>query len=715
MYQVRPETILTFLNDHSIRFPRFQRKQTWKAEQNLKLAISVFKTYPIGVTIINKQNFGSKSTRWLLDGRQRRNALSLMLQNPENIYEWSKKFFGIKNSDQAQDIKDKFWEKISDYLNDSDEDGFQEAKMNALKEGKGEFFFDGKTYSVSANTSKFEEDYQGDFSESDLFSDPETDEGQINTENSEEYNRSLWGNLNELLYIIQITHNLTALKSGFTNPFDFRKFINNLSYVIDGGKVLSGQKLTTFINEYLKSNFDNGIGDPDKKSFYDFIIGRHPLDANAAKNLNILIQKNWDDILNSIKIVEIIKNRLQEAIIGIIETQDITATDSQMIFMLINKEGTKLSAVEILSAKPAWNIPVKSPSREIEKYRIPLYEAINTNYENTVRWDYPATLYDRLTDLNFLFPKLNYSKNNELEKKLTIGFKILSGIYELGIKKEDVDKLALNKDINWESDIDDVIADLNLMGKVLSDAPYFKYLTSWNQTYLSLTSDAIALNFLFIVYFDFKKKGRPISNSTKTKIFINNAIILADRLIYEYVTLKWRGSSDSKISRNLSSFSSLPDKFEIVPDQQWLNITKQINDFFKIEDEDISFTIAKTLIYHIYATNSLMGTPNSNTDVDHIIPQSFFDRSNIVNAKNIKNALFNLCPLPSKENVSKTNKKLRDIDDKWLIQQIEHYSNIKENQFNKFSDVSNWEALRDQRRLFFEEDFIKVKNELINQ
>ncbi len=55
MYQVRPENIASFIEDHSIRFPRFQRKQTWKAEQNLKLAISIFKTYPIGVTLINKQ------------------------------------------------------------------------------------------------------------------------------------------------------------------------------------------------------------------------------------------------------------------------------------------------------------------------------------------------------------------------------------------------------------------------------------------------------------------------------------------------------------------------------------------------------------------------------------------------------------------------------------------------------------------------------------
>jgi|TARA_B110000259_G_C13976527_1_gene386947 hypothetical protein len=35
----------------------------------------------------------------------------------------------------------------------------------------------------------------------------------------------------------------------------------------------------------------------------------------------------------------------------------------------INKKVSKLSAVEILSAKPAWNIPIKTPSKEIEQHK----------------------------------------------------------------------------------------------------------------------------------------------------------------------------------------------------------------------------------------------------------------------------------------------------------------------------------------------------------
>ena len=366
-------------------------------------------------------------------------------------------------------------------------------------------------------------------------------------------------------------------------------------------------------------------------------------------------------------------------------------------------------------AKPAWNIPVKKPSNELEEYRAQLYAAINTQVENTVRWDYPATLYDRLNQLDFLFPKLSYEKNNELEKKLTVGFKILSGIYQKGIKKEDVDQLALNKNISWQSDIDSIIEEINLMGKVLKNSPYFKFLKTWQQTFLGITSDAIALNFLFTTYHDFKRKDSPIGSSAKAKIFVNNAIILADKLVYEYVIQKWRGSSDSKISRNIANFSNLTDKYTQVSDNNWLELMKMINDEQLIDENIISFALCKTLVYHVYSTtHSLMGPDNSKIDVDHIIPQSLFESNgSIPNATNIKNSLFNLCPLPSRDNIKKTNTTLRNIDDPWLIQQIEKYSHIKQNNFIEYSDVNSWEKLKDERRSFYETDFIKAKTKII--
>ena len=51
MYEIRPETLKTFVEDSNIKLPRFQRKQTWDSKKNFELCISLFKEYPIGVTI----------------------------------------------------------------------------------------------------------------------------------------------------------------------------------------------------------------------------------------------------------------------------------------------------------------------------------------------------------------------------------------------------------------------------------------------------------------------------------------------------------------------------------------------------------------------------------------------------------------------------------------------------------------------------------------
>lgn len=47
MYEIRPETLKTFVENPEIKLPRFQRKQTWNEIDNFKLCISLFKKYPI--------------------------------------------------------------------------------------------------------------------------------------------------------------------------------------------------------------------------------------------------------------------------------------------------------------------------------------------------------------------------------------------------------------------------------------------------------------------------------------------------------------------------------------------------------------------------------------------------------------------------------------------------------------------------------------------
>ena len=111
MYEIRPETIKTFVLDRNIKLPRFQRKQTWDEKKNFQLCISLFKEYPMGVTILSVEETRGRTIRWLLDGRQRRNALLQMYEDPENIYNWAKKFIGFKNNHQPSELEELFRKK----------------------------------------------------------------------------------------------------------------------------------------------------------------------------------------------------------------------------------------------------------------------------------------------------------------------------------------------------------------------------------------------------------------------------------------------------------------------------------------------------------------------------------------------------------------------------------------------------------------------------
>ena len=97
-YKIEPKTVKEFI-DMDTSLPRFQRKQTWKPKDNFKLCISVFKDYPVGVVIINN----SAGKNWILDGRQRLNALSKINKNPREVYDWARSFIGFKNAD-AEDV-----------------------------------------------------------------------------------------------------------------------------------------------------------------------------------------------------------------------------------------------------------------------------------------------------------------------------------------------------------------------------------------------------------------------------------------------------------------------------------------------------------------------------------------------------------------------------------------------------------------------------------
>lgn len=685
MYEIRPESIKTFIEDRSIRLPRFQRKQTWNEKKNFALTISIFKGFPLGVVVINKEIVNRQTTKWLLDGRQRKNALMSILNDPEMIYLWGKKFIGFRNSDQPYEIEEKFWIKIEEYLgreDDSKEDENDTILDEEPEESNEPIEFETETDPIPQLSSKNR--YRGD--------------------------------LDLLLEIILICHKKTRKNSGFTLPFDFTDFINNLDYVENqnGYKKLNSKKLKTWMNEYLNYCKDNDLSFLDNNHFYEYLKKRYFI---QDKNLRLkeIINRNWLKIVKRFEILDLIETKIQETKIGFIELSGTDASDAQTIFKIINSEGTPLKAVEILSAKPSWNIKINNPSENFIQNVDLLYNIIGaTGHEGVVRWDMAATLMNRLNHIDFIFKDLNYDISTEFDKKITLGFKLLSAVFEEGISKNHIDSLSENNNINWETDIDQLINDFNTIGKLLSNDSFYKYLMSWKTNLMDLTSDAISINFMIITYLDWKRKGEPIGNNSSVKMFIKNSMILFDSLIYAYIAKQWRGSSDSRVSENIKELNSKPALFEPMQQQKWKDLIEEIIEKHSANDDPLNKNkpdpLLRPILYYFYTLKNQAGPDNIGVtiDIDHIMPKTLIETSTISNKDMKMHNLFNLALLPKKDNISKSNKKLIEINDPWLIDQIEKYTSITKTDFIKYSDIQNIDELQIYRK----EEFLRVFTEV---
>ncbi|HEX8177257.1 MAG TPA: DUF262 domain-containing protein [Pyrinomonadaceae bacterium] len=684
MYEIRPESIKTFIEDTSIELPRFQRRQSWDAKKNFELCISIFKEFPMGVCILNLETDGRKISKWLLDGRQRRNALKKLWEDPENIYQWAKKWAGFKGNAQPDDVANIFWEKIDNYLEAEEEE--EEDAQKLVDETSAEVF---------------------------------DDEALINEEDFEYKTESLdltKRGLHLLLEIILLVHNKTSRSSNFTRPFDFSKVIKNLPYddTEDGKSILSSKKLKSFIAQYMSFCTDENLEYEMVNSFKIFITDRFALNSEDQKKANRIIDLNWTKIIERIEVLEKIRNILIQSKIGLIEIKNIPLSDAQKIFNIINSKGTKLNAVEILSAKPSWNLPVKNPSQAQIDVTDSLYKQIGVNNDKVVKWDLPATLLRRLENFRPFF-NISNDSSARLDKQLTLGFKLISGIFEKGVKKDDIDKLSKNPSINWNLQFESLIAELNLLSKLILSTEYFKYFNSWNASVMGIMSEATALNFILVLFEDWKRKGKPIGSDKKAKQFQKNSFILIDQLIFEYVNRQWRGSSDSKIASNLSEIPTQPDVLKPIDKTRWANLLDEIFATNTIDNFKINQKLVEPILYHFYSIKKLQGPSTQyEIEVDHIIPQSIFASSALPEKEYVQHNLFNLGLLPKDENISKGNKKLGQIQNKWLKDQIEKYEFIKERDFQKFSDVNNFMALKKQRVPIFKDTFDSLRDHILN-
>lgn len=379
MYVLQPRSVWEFIDDPSIGLPRFQRKPSWSSKDNFELCLSVFRGYPLGVTVVKLEDHDGRRIRTLLDGRQRRLAFEGM-RDPQQVYKWARSSLRLRVRDTELQVSRKFWRFVENYYG---------VELSGAEEA------------LESETSATEEmvDDQGGESEADS-----TSEESAEPEGSHSLSGSAYADysgLSQLLALILAVHPIQRRRgvevSEFSEPFDFSDQTEDLDFVgtdtETGGRMINTEKLVRWIY-YRRAGSENVVPTPEE--FLDWIRagGKITVGEDQVKRK---IEGDWRFISRGIAAVNTLRSKLLDAVIGVIEVSRSTPSDDKKIFTLINSSGTQLTAEEILSAKPAWNMVVDSPHVRLVEDATSLYRGLGLPVPDTlVRWDVAATLLDRL-------------------------------------------------------------------------------------------------------------------------------------------------------------------------------------------------------------------------------------------------------------------------------------------------------------------------------
>lgn len=659
-YIIEPVSILSFVTDPSIKLPRFQRKATWVKEQNFELAISIFQDYPVGVVIVNKE----RDESWLLDGRQRRSALIQMRENPVVLYDWAKKYIGFKANEDPSSLKEKYWDQVDKYLQKDDSNGA----------GQSEESYGG------------EEDHVDD-----SFDSEKQKEG-----------------LQTLLDLILMVHQIRSGVSSWERNFDFTKFFHKIEYANQrDNNSINPVKLRKFLLD-LKSELASSP--LTQETFTQYYLDKFAVYDNKEVKFKEDVDHKWEDIVFAIEAISKSEKIFIDARIGLIKLTNVSPLDAQNIFSRINRGGTLLKAEELLSAKPFWNVKVNSSNARLKEIVKTMYERIGVEIPKDIyRWDIAATLLQRINDRGLLFDSYKESaeRGEVAIDQITLGFKLISSVFQRGMSAKHVNDLEKNVSIDWESSIDELIEDIDKVCEILMKDTFFEFYQSWKKPLSRLMGNAIVLEFITIMLEDWKDLGRPTVSSSAFNAFKRHARILFDKLVYEYSTKMWRGSGDSKMASDINNWR---ERLIPVSQASWEEFITAACDG-KYKGENLTQQILTPVLYYYYVLTdrSPINALNEQFDVDHLYPQEKFKDNDMVDISS-KDCLCNLSLLPKKENISKSNKSLKEIADQWLIQQIARYTDIQKDDFEKYSDMSNIEELKALRGPLYVKAFKETRD-----
>lgn len=703
MYDIFPKSLKEFIEDSTIRLPRFQRKASWDYKKRFELALSIFKNYPLGASILSKEIVDGNLTEWLLDGRQRRDSLKIIYWNPEELYTWAKKYLPIKKGQNIDDIATTFRDKVADFIEEPEKDVYSEIeKENGfVPETKVEDENDNDDSSIDVT---------------DLENDSETDAKVVDQQE-----------LDSLLSLIKIAYiyKKNDSYSGLTYSFDFSDYLTGKAFVSnfysEDKAHVDCIKLRKFIQDYVLSVPKHNQVD----EFIKYLDSRFDWKKPDSKDkLETKLNNEWSE--RQLKIIECFKkidviflNRK----IAIIETHTITPTDSQKIFNLINTGGTKLTASEILSAKPKWNVSIANPSQKMQKAIQKLYKGLEHGegeYTKFVRWDIPASITYFFDDSDSssgfsLFFKIN---DDDVANRITNGFKILSGLLTKGVKKEEINELY--KVINWE-DYEDKINEIKEFFDLFKQNKYLNTIQSWGKCLSDVLSDGPTMNMLFILYRNWVDLGKPKGFSSEAmKIYNKNIFIILDRCVYEYLSNQWKGSSDSTIARNIDSYmkgneTDSKHLLEPIPDNYWKTLIETLSSKNMINGKLITKGILAPLVFYYNCLKGINGDGYDNPgEIDHIMPQSLWNSSAATDKDAVQNNVFNLALLPKNINSPKKDQVLSSITDENMIALISKYEEIEAQDFVNYSNISKYPELKQKREKLYSDVFEKKRKEILN-
>ena len=184
------------------------------------------------------------------------------------------------------------------------------------------------------------------------------------------------------------------------------------------------------------------------------------------------------------------------------------------------------------------------------------------------RWDIAATLLQRINDRGLLFDSYKDSeeKDEVAIEQVTLGFKLISSVFQKGMSGKHVNDLERNNSIIWDSSIEELIDDIDKVCEILMTDSFFKYYQAWKKPIAKLMGNAIVLEFITIVLENWKSLGRPTVASASMTSFKRNARTLFDKLVYEYSTKQWRGSGDSKMAADINNWQG---RLSPIPQSDW--------------------------------------------------------------------------------------------------------------------------------------------------